>query len=729
MKRIIFVLVMAVAVLMPATIKAYDFKEGGIYYNINGNEVTVTRQSENMASYSGDVVIPETVLHDGVQYAVTTIGVAAFDNCTGLTGIEIPNSVVRIENHAFQRCSSLKSVVIPNSVTYVGRCAFWRTGLQTAVIGNSVQTIDEYAFQYCYNLTDVVLGSSVNMLQIKVFFDCYSLKSITCLAPVPPTMYAWYSFDGSNYSNATVYVPGSSMDAYKAHENWGQFYKYESLTKATGLTLDKSMVSLKGGEQVQLQATVVPADASASLQWTSSNSNVAIVNNKGQVTAIGAGEAIITAATLDGTNLTAQCVVRVYSTNVQSDNTLTMPAMIGAESGKTYEVPVAMKNTAGISAMQCDIVLPDGITLAEENAVEAIGERLSATHSLIVRELSNGAVRVLITSPVAEAFNGNEGDVFVMRLNVAPEAEDGVYTVALTNVVLADVNAMTYHAPDVTTNFVVETELRGDANGDGMVNVGDYVTIANYILELNPQPFFFSAADVDGNEEINVGDLVGVTNIVMGVDETVNGYPMIPAQDDAVMFSGSTTSNGSQSTVTLTMSNEVNLTALQMDIAIPTGMTLNSAHLTGRGSTSHALKVVDLDNGHARLLASSSMNDVLVGNEGALLTLVFDGQASSDATLDVDNIMAAEQDMTLHAVKPFKVNTGESGVKEINSAVRIYASAGNVMVETPVDSKVELIAPNGMMRVMDAKAGINTYPAERGICIVRVAGQVAKLRL
>lgn len=725
MKRIIFVLVMAVAVLMPATIEAYDFKEGGIYYNINGNEVTVTRQSENMASYSGDVVIPETVLHDGVQYAVTTIGVAAFDNCTGLTGIEIPNSVVRIENHAFQRCSSLKSVVIPNSVTYVGRCAFWRTGLQTAVIGNSVQTIDEYAFQYCYNLTDIVLGSSVNMLQIKVFFDCYSLKSITCLAPVPPTMYAWYSFDGSNYSNATVYVPGSSMDAYKAHENWGQFYKYESLTKATGLTLDKSMVSLKGGEQVQLQATVVPADASASLQWTSSNSNVAIVNNKGQVTAIGAGEAIITAATLDGTNLTAQCVVRVYSTNVQSDNTLTMPAMIGAESGKTYEVPVAMKNTAGISAMQCDIVLPAGITLAEENAVEAIGERLSATHSLIVRELSNGAVRVLITSPVAEAFNGNEGDVFVMRLNVAPEAEDGVYTVALTNVVLADVNAMTYHAPDVTTNFVVETELRGDANGDGMVNVGDYVTIANYILELNPQPFFFSAADVDGNEEINVGDLVGVTNIVMGVEEVAH---QAPAQGN-VMLNGSVASNGPQSTVTFDMSNEVDLTALQMDVTIPDGMSLSSAALTGRGSSSHALKVVDLDNGHARLLTSSSMNDVLTGNDGALLTIVLDGQASGDATLEVDNIVAAEQDMTLHAVKSFKVKADESGVKEVNSAVRIYASDGNVVVETPVDSKVELIAPNGMMRVMDAKAGINTYPAERGICIVRVAGQVAKLRL
>ena len=54
---------------------------------------------------------------------------------------------------------------------------------------------------------------------------------------------------------------------------------------------------------------------------------------------------------------------------------------------------------------------------------------------------------------------------------------------------------------------------------------------------------------------------------------------------------------------------------------------------------------------------------------------------------------------------------------------------GMVIVETPTDTMVELISPNGMTRTVAAKAGINTYPVERGICIVRAAGQVAKLKL
>ena len=83
--------------------------------------------------------------------------------------------------------------------------------------------------------------------------------------------------------------------------------------------------------------------------------------------------------------------------------------------------------------------------------------------------------------------------------------------------------------------------------------------------------------------------------------------------------------------------------------------------------------------------------------------------------------------MTTHAVNPFSISVGNSAVKEVNSDVRIYALGTDIIVETPVDTTVELIAPNGMVRVFKAKAGINTYPAERGICIVRAAGSVAKI--
>ena len=64
MKQKIFLTLMLL--LAAITASAYDFEVDGIYYDINGNEVTVTKDGHSYESYSGDVTIPETVTHNGV---------------------------------------------------------------------------------------------------------------------------------------------------------------------------------------------------------------------------------------------------------------------------------------------------------------------------------------------------------------------------------------------------------------------------------------------------------------------------------------------------------------------------------------------------------------------------------------------------------------------------------------------------------------------------------------
>jgi hypothetical protein len=85
--------------------------------------------------------------------------------------------------------------------------------------------------------------------------------------------------------------------------------------------------------------------------------------------------------------------------------------------------------------------------------------------------------------------------------------------------------------------------------------------------------------------------------------------------------------------------------------------------------------------------------------------------------------------MTRYTASPCGVNAESRAVMELTSNVRIYACDGKVIVETPVKTTVELVMPNGMIRTLTALAGVNTFDAERGICIVRAAGQVAKLKL
>lgn len=82
-------------------------------------------------------------------------------------------------------------------------------------------------------------------------------------------------------------------------------------TKATGITVTPTTLSLTEGETEKLSATVTPAEANQKVTWTSSNKTVATVDTEGKVTAKAAGDAKITATTKDGTTLTATCAVTV----------------------------------------------------------------------------------------------------------------------------------------------------------------------------------------------------------------------------------------------------------------------------------------------------------------------------------------------------------------------------------------------------------------------------------
>ncbi len=152
--------------------------------------------------YSGAITIPETVNYNAVDYNVTTIAEEAFLNCTGLTSIAIPDSIVSMGRLAFSSCSGLTSVAIPNgvtsieqatfatctnlttvdlpdSLTFIGVAAFGEsTNLTTIDIPDSVVTIERQAFFGCESLSDVNLGSSLTSTGEIAFKGCKSLSSI-----------------------------------------------------------------------------------------------------------------------------------------------------------------------------------------------------------------------------------------------------------------------------------------------------------------------------------------------------------------------------------------------------------------------------------------------------------------------------------------------------------------------------------------------------------------------
>ncbi len=188
MKRLL--LLSALALFMTTSSWAYSFSavnDDGvtIYYNKSGSKATVTYSSSSYNSYSGSVVIPETVTYDGTTYTVTTIGNSAFRSCTGLTSVTIPSSVTEIGSYAFYGSSSLTQVTIPNNVTTIGSDAFYNcSGLTQITIPESVTSIGEQAFYNCTGLTQVNFNATActlagyNSYRYRAFCGCSNISTM-----------------------------------------------------------------------------------------------------------------------------------------------------------------------------------------------------------------------------------------------------------------------------------------------------------------------------------------------------------------------------------------------------------------------------------------------------------------------------------------------------------------------------------------------------------------------
>lgn len=207
-KTIINICLTLIALCWTVAIQAQTAIVDGINYSLNADAKTAGVTKSNV---TGDIVIPEKITVDGVEYSVTSIVFNAFGGCKALTSVAMP-SVTRIGYCAFGSCSSLTSVDMP-LVTSIGFQAFENCSSLTSVAMPSVTSIGSEAFCGC-----PIINLSLPATLTSIGNNCFTATRDITLAATTPAALGTGVFGG-----AVIRVPESAVNDYRTAAGWSNY--------------------------------------------------------------------------------------------------------------------------------------------------------------------------------------------------------------------------------------------------------------------------------------------------------------------------------------------------------------------------------------------------------------------------------------------------------------------------------------------------------------------------
>ena len=211
------------------TIIEKGIKVGELYYRFDKDAKTAMVTFEKYYDYDNynslpeELIIPEKVTYEEVEYTVTEIDEYAFLYSKSLKKVTLPATLEKIGVEAFDYCNELVYIDIPTGVTSIGEYAFSDCHIETINLPENLTSIGNGVFYYCTSLTSITIPQNVTSIGDEAFSSCYSLSSITCYAVEPPVLGNDVFVNINHRENIPLYVRKASIDKYKAAEQWNDF--------------------------------------------------------------------------------------------------------------------------------------------------------------------------------------------------------------------------------------------------------------------------------------------------------------------------------------------------------------------------------------------------------------------------------------------------------------------------------------------------------------------------
>jgi uncharacterized protein YjdB len=298
-----------------------------------------------------------------------------------------------------------------------------------------------------------------------------------------------------------------------------------SSVPVTGVALDETTLSLEAGETAKLTASVRPHNAANQfVAWASSGTDVAAVDDWGNVEAGRPGEAVITVTSEDG-GFTAQCRVLVSEPYYEQDCGVVSVSGVTASAGGTVYVPIKITDNPGLVAMRLSVEYNEQyLTLQSVTDGGLLG---SQYHS---NQYKSPYV-LFWDDSMRSANNKVNGTIAALNFKVGDDAPDGVYPVKVSydfsnyDILDCNLNTVYFETQDGFVNIGANIKY-GDVNDDGSVNMMDSSILARHLGNWAGIVVNMAASDVNADGRVNPADL----SILRRHLAKWAGYEILPCQ-------------------------------------------------------------------------------------------------------------------------------------------------------------------------------------------------------
>ena len=681
---------------------------------------------------------------------ITSIPRYAFDGCSGLRNVYLPFFIEAVGDYAFRGCASLRQIQFVAPTKTIGSYAF--SGCRSLKSLDlfkceNFTTIGSYAFSGCTSLKSLNLPKSLETIGEYAFSGCQAISVISSPSLVPPTIASESALNGIDKDVCVLTMPKSVYLDYFRAPYWGQFVEYTASV----------LVGVDGQGSVMYSNNygAAPTPVKVAAFYATAGEGEGVEEDEGDgITAEAYDSANICAkdnstltfrivpderneiksVTYAGEDVTAQVVDGLFTTPVINGDTnldvsfvastdyIAIPAS-AVSKGAEVVVPVELVNTTEVMGIECKVQIPEGFSVAKKADGSLKVEQTERKADQTLTAAVDGNVLTVKTSGT-QAYTGNTGAVFTIAIAPDEATAPADYVLKVTDVKFVNATGVASR-PDAKTTLTLRDYVLGDVDSDQLVAINDAVIVMNHIVGADTPAFNAKAADMDGNGSVEINDAVLIMNTVVGTESTksIKKTSATEPNADELTAADIEICQGGTAMLSLDLANLDALTAAQFEITLPEGITVGKAEVGERASR-HMIKTNMVGNVLKVAMLSAESAD-FEGSEGAILVLPLSADKtmpSGSYGISLRNVKMSDARGNLFILPDADssvVVKDWSGVDSVAfDRLRVYGGNGEICIESPADTVIQIVAVDGRAFAVEASAGKTAVAVSAGVYVV-----------